>query len=185
MNNGGNNSRISLGIIYFNVFLYAVCFQLQKPIEPFMIDKLGLSKDSDGEYARLQSFFSIMQMGGSLIFGLLLDKLGTKLGFVISFGASALSYGLLANSTTITILYLSKIPTIFQAGFLCSQAAVTDIISNSSERTAAFGRLTVAYTIGSVIGPLLGKHVYIVLYEYEIYIFSFLYNSISRWVDWL
>ena len=59
-----------------------------------MVDKLGLSGDGNEEYARLQSFFSIMQMIGSLCFGILLDYLGSKGGFILSFVASALSYGM-------------------------------------------------------------------------------------------
>lgn len=121
-----------------------------------MVGKLNLVGDSAGEYAKLQSFFSVMQTVGSLISGRFLDNLGVKGSFVISFVASALSYWLLSQSTTMSILYLSKVPTIFQAGFLCAQVAASQITSDGKERVAALGRLTTSYTVGMVIGPYVG-----------------------------
>ena len=124
------NNRILL-IVYINIILYATCFQLQRPLEPFLIDKLTSSttptasniinessdnNKSSNEYARLQSFFSIIQTFGSLITGYLLDKYTTKLGFLITFIASALSYYILSISTTMSLLYLSKVPSLLQAG---------------------------------------------------------------------
>jgi OCT family organic cation transporter-like MFS transporter 18 len=114
--------NITLSIVYINVILYATCFQIQRPLEPFMVEKLNLlGTDSSDEYAKLQSFFSIMQTVGSFISGRFLDSFGVKGGFIISFTASALSYWLLSQAYTIKMLYISKIPTIFQAGFLCAQ----------------------------------------------------------------
>ena len=123
------NNRILL-IVYINIVLYATCFQLQRPLEPFLIDKLTSTPSnnnfiastnndnnkSSNEYARLQSFFSIIQTFGSLITGYLLDKYTTKLGFLITFIASALSYYILSISTTMSLLYLSKVPSLLQAG---------------------------------------------------------------------
>ena len=132
-----SSSDVSLLIIYVNVSLYSLCYQLQRPVEPFMVEKLKIEGDSVAEYARLQSFFSIIQTIGSLIVGIMIDRLGSKNGFIISFLASALSYTLLANSTTLTILYLSKIPTIFQAGFLCAQVAASQATSDGPDRVVA------------------------------------------------
>ncbi|CAE7568033.1 Slc22a18 [Symbiodinium microadriaticum] len=97
-----------------------------------------------------------MQMVGSFCFGVLLDRLGSRGGFVLSFLASAACYTLICFADSIEMLYISKIPTIFQAGFLCAQSAIAETTVNGAERVQALGRLTVAYTIGSVIGPGLG-----------------------------
>jgi OCT family organic cation transporter-like MFS transporter 18 len=107
---------ITLAIIYINVALYATCFQIQRPLEPFLVERISSNKASSGgmDYAKLQSFFSIMQTLGSLITGTFLDRFGAKGGFIISFLASAASYYLLSISSTMEILYLSKVPTIFQ-----------------------------------------------------------------------
>lgn len=62
-------SSRTLLLIYVNIAIYATCFQIQRPLEPFLVEKLGLSGDSGGEYAKLQSFFSLMQTVGSLLAG--------------------------------------------------------------------------------------------------------------------
>lgn len=149
--------NVALVILYFNIALYATCFQLQRPIEPYMVEKLGLDgDDSDGEYAKLQSFFNVIHMIGSLIFGLLLDWWGPRGGFILSFAASGISYALLANATSLNMLYASKIPTVFQSGFLCAQAAAAELTTSNTELMFALGRLTMAYTVGSVLGPSIG-----------------------------
>ena len=162
----------TLLIIYINVALYATCFQLQRPLEPFLVERLLKTADGTSggvasnatstaaasEYARLQSFFSAVQTVGSLASGLAIDRFGVRGGFVITFAASALSYYLLSISSTIGVLYASKVPTVLQAGFLCAQTAVSQVTADGPERIAALGRLTMAYTIGVVIGPTLGGY---------------------------
>jgi predicted MFS family arabinose efflux permease len=54
------------------------------------------------------------------------------------------------------MLYISKIPTILQAGFLCAQVAASQLTNDGPERVKALGLLTTSYTIGSVIGPSVG-----------------------------
>ena len=66
---GNRKKSNTLLLIYINIALYATCFQIQRPLEPFLVEKLGLTGDSGGEYAKLQSFFSLMQTVGSLLAG--------------------------------------------------------------------------------------------------------------------
>lgn len=156
--NKNNNNNYVLCIIYINIALYATCFQIQRPLEPFLVDKLmqGASSDPRQEYAKLQSFFSLVQTFGSIVAGRMIDHFGVKGGFIINFIGCALCYGLLSQATTLNVLYLSKVPSIFQAGFLCAQVAVTQLTNDGPERVQALGRLTTSYTVGSVIGPAFG-----------------------------
>ena len=57
----------ALILIYVNIILYALCYQFQRPIEPFMVEKLQLKGDSAEEYAKLQSFFQILQTVGNAL----------------------------------------------------------------------------------------------------------------------
>ena len=154
-----------MAIVYVNIVLYALCYQLQRPIEPFLVDRFATKEGvEEGDvllsYGRLQSFFSLLQAFGSPVVGVLLDRIGAKNCFVFVFLSSACSYFLLANANSITGLYLSKIPSIFQAAFLVAQALIATNLSDgnasSSSRAAALGRLTTAYTIGASVGPALG-----------------------------
>ena len=145
-------------MVYLLVVVYALCYQLQSPLEPFLVEKLATGgTDSAAAYARLQSFFAVVQMVGSFFVGYLLDRLGLRVMFALNFLGCAASYALLARADTLEALYLSKLPTVFMAGFLCAQVAVAKLTPDgSAERTAALARLTSAYTLGGVIGPALG-----------------------------
>lgn len=150
------NNRITLLIVYVNVVLYSVCYQLQRPLEPFLIQSLSVEGSNHNKaYANFQSFFSFIQMIGALLAGYFLDKCGYKIGFMIVFAASALSYYMLSISTSLDILYLSKLPSMLQHGYLCAQNALT-IISSEDDRVLALGRLSFCYTIGMIIGPAVG-----------------------------
>ena len=130
---------------------------MQRPLEPYLVDRLVITEGSAAdEYARLQSFFFIVQTLGSLFIGRLIDNIGYEWGFILNFVASAISYFILSESRTLLLLYLSKLPTIFQAGFLCAQVAVTRSEFDGASRVTLLGRLTTAYTIGSVVGPYIG-----------------------------
>lgn len=54
------------------------------------------------------------------------------------------------------MLFASKIPGVFMAGFLCAQTAMSVLTPPGAERVAALGRLTASYTVGGVVGPYLG-----------------------------
>ena len=144
-------------VVYLLVVLYALCYQLQSPLEPFLVESLK-AKDADGAaaYARLQSFFAVVQMVGSFMVGYLLDVLGIRIMYALNFLGCAISYALLANATTMDGLYLSKVPAVFMAGFLCAQTAAAKLTPAGAERATALGRLSSAYTVGGVFGPALG-----------------------------
>mmetsp|Transcript_19350 Transcript_19350/g.31527 ORF Transcript_19350/g.31527 Transcript_19350/m.31527 type:complete len:355 (-) Transcript_19350:596-1660(-) len=156
-------------LIYFLVVLYALCYWIQSPIEPFLVDRLiknagaGDGKDSAASeseamaaYGRIKSFFSLVQCIGSLVFGYILDLLGVRIGLVINFMACALSYYILSITDSIPMLYLSKVPGVAVAGFLCAQTAIIKLTDEGEERLCALGYLTSAYTIGGILGPYLG-----------------------------
>ena len=57
----------------------------------------------------MKSLFSLLQFLGSLVFGYLLDKFGVRTGLVINFLACAACYYLLSITTTMEMLFLSKV----------------------------------------------------------------------------
>ena len=146
-----------LTIVYLLVVLYALCYQLQAPLEPFLVEQL-VKGPAAASYAKLQSFFSLVQMVGSFVVGYLLDVVGLRGMFALNFVACAVCYGMLASATSIEVLFASKLPALFQAGFLCAQTAAAKLTPDGRERSTALGRLTSAYTVGGVIGPALGGY---------------------------
>ena len=128
----------AVSVVYLLVVVYALCYQLQSPLEPFLVEKLATAGTGAAAYARLQSFFAVVQMVGSFFVGYLLDRLGLRVMFALNFLGCAASYALLARADTLEALYVSKLPTVFMAGFLCAQVAVAKLTPDgSAERTAA------------------------------------------------
>ena len=159
------SATIALWVTYVNIVLYALCYQLQRPVEPFLVAKLTTSggdgdataQDAAMNYGRVQAFFSAIQTVGSPLVGILLDRIGIRRTSALVFAASALSYAVLAHSTDLSTLFLSKIPTVLQHAFLVAQAtAATEAGSDDALRAQALGRMTTSYTIGATIGPALG-----------------------------
>ena len=71
--NDNNNNTGALFIVYMLIVLYALCYQFQAPIEPFLLEKLLNNTSSENEkaslsttYANLKSFFSIKKFGITL-----------------------------------------------------------------------------------------------------------------------
>ena len=87
------------------VLSHTLAFHLSLPLSL----SLSLPPTLSRRYARLKSFFSVMQSFGSFGFGLILDKWGVRTGLMINFLACACCYGLLSITDTIELLYLSRV----------------------------------------------------------------------------
>jgi OCT family organic cation transporter-like MFS transporter 18 len=173
-------------VTYANIILYSVSYQLQRPVEPFLVrslihnhtsisnnitDNIEEEQTSNRTYGRLTSFFSFIQTIGSPLVGILLDRIGVRRTSILVYLASAASYWILANATSPAWLFWSKVPTILQHAFLVGQATVASYhstapssgnsvseVQNNDDKTraVALGRMTTAYTVGATLGPALG-----------------------------
>ena len=145
-----------LWLTYLNIVLYALCYQLQRPVEPYLVQNLTVRSGNPPDdvalsYGRLQSFFSTIQTIGSPLVGILLDRIGIRLTSALVFLSSAISYGILALATDMNMLFYSKVPTVLQHAFLVAQAAAaSSTVGNESARAQALGRMTTAYTVGGM-----------------------------------
>jgi|EP01046_Picozoa_sp_COSAG06_P041123 predicted MFS family arabinose efflux permease len=144
-----------LFVVYANLAMYAFCFQMQQPVLPATVKALVVGDDSAQEWAQFQSMNGMMQLGGGLVSGVLADKFGSKNLLLLSFAASALCYLLQAQATTMNMLYVSQIPTVFQHAFMGAAAFITDR-TEPKERAHMLGFNAVAYGVGMLFGPVLG-----------------------------
>eukprot|EP00753_Platysulcus_tardus_P003451 PLAT12456.9.p1 GENE.PLAT12456.9~~PLAT12456.9.p1 ORF type:complete len:436 (-),score=195.40 PLAT12456.9:75-1349(-) len=141
--------------VYVNVALYAMCFQMQQPLMPFLIKSLGGGSDSFGNFSFA---FSLAQLAGGLISGPLIDRYGAKVVMLLSFGSSALCYALTASATTMTMLYISRLPTVFQHAVLGARAIISRHGSDE-HRSTLLAYVGVAYGVGFAIGPAMGGRI--------------------------
>jgi OCT family organic cation transporter-like MFS transporter 18 len=138
--------KAALWVTYINIVLYAICYQLQRPVEPFLIESLSKGENAETvsqTYGNLQAFFSTIQTIGSPLVGILLDRVGIRKASAMVFMSSALSYAILASASDLNLLFLSKVPTALQHAFLVAQAtAATSTGGDAAARAAALGRMT-------------------------------------------
>ena len=150
----GRNKRIVL-ITHFNVFLYAACYWIQSGTLPYLTKSLGADPVIFG---RLKTVFSLCQLVGGPIYGRLGDLMGERTALITAFSASVLTYTLTGLATSLPLLFLSRVPSVFLHVMQGSQMVVT-ALSGSNDRAASLARLGFSYGVGMVIGPSLGGFV--------------------------
>ena len=154
----------STRLVLLNIVLYAVAYMMQVPSQPFFISRLmgDAARGAGGvntaalAFGVFRSYISLLQLVGTIASGFLIDRLGPRALFGLSFGVSALSYGLTAYATTLPLLYASMLPTVLQHAMLGARAFVTQSTPDA-DRARQMGFLKVAYGVGMVVGPTLGS----------------------------
>ena len=82
-------------------------------------------------------------------------RYGAKRVFLLNFVACVLCYGITAMSTSMTGLYISFLPTLFQHGVLAARAYIS-CTSPDKDIARRTGYVGLAYGLGFVVGPSLG-----------------------------
>eukprot|EP01023_Acetabularia_acetabulum_P010486 TRINITY_DN14767_c1_g1_i4.p1 TRINITY_DN14767_c1_g1~~TRINITY_DN14767_c1_g1_i4.p1 ORF type:complete len:400 (+),score=27.26 TRINITY_DN14767_c1_g1_i4:171-1370(+) len=147
-----NSEVLQRWIIYVNVMMYAICYMAQVPLIPYLVKSFNADTLS---YGRLQTVFNLIQLFGGLLAGPLMDEYGAQVVFLLSFVSSAVSYGVTASSYNMQMLYLSRIPTLFQHAMLAARVLITKL-STPQERAMVLGKTGAAYGLGFAVGPMLG-----------------------------
>ncbi|XP_035184358.1 solute carrier family 22 member 18 isoform X2 [Oxyura jamaicensis] len=125
---------------------------MQLGVMPYLAKSLGL--DSVG-FGYLQTTFGVLQLVGGPIFGRFADQFGTRAALILSCASGNVFFLLLSISTTIPILFLSRLPAVFMHGLPGAQKVITDLTA-PSQRADALGKLGLCFGIGIIIGSALG-----------------------------
>uniref|UniRef100_A0A8C8AT03 Organic cation transporter-like protein 2 n=1 Tax=Otus sunia TaxID=257818 RepID=A0A8C8AT03_9STRI len=113
-----------------------------------------LSLDSVG-FGYLQTTFGVLQLVGGPIFGRFADQFGTRAALILSCASGSAFFLLTSISTSIPLLFLSRLPAVFMHGLPGAQKVITDL-TNPSQRADALGKLGLCFGIGIIIGSALG-----------------------------
>jgi MFS transporter, DHA1 family, tetracycline resistance protein len=147
-------------LVLVNVALYAACYQMQVPVQPYVVK--SLSADSVASYAALKSWNGLLQLVGSLLVGRWVDASGPRPVLVASFAASALNYAMTYVATTsadggagMWWLMAAQVPTVLQHAVLAARGYVA-LSTPDDRRTQTLGYISVAYGVGFIVGPVLG-----------------------------
>uniref|UniRef100_A0A8C2U507 Organic cation transporter-like protein 2 n=1 Tax=Coturnix japonica TaxID=93934 RepID=A0A8C2U507_COTJA len=137
---------------YLIVTLELTLLFMQFGVVPYLAKNLGL--DSVG-FGYLQTTFGVLQLVGGPIFGRFADQFGSRAALTLSCASASAFFLLLSISTSIPILFLSRLPTVFMHGLPGAQKVITDLTA-PSERAAALGKLGLCFGVGIIIGSALG-----------------------------
>ena len=105
-----NRRNVIFTVTHFNIFLYATCFFIQVGTMPYLSKKLGADPTTFGQ---LQTVFAVVQLMGGPLYGRLGDTMGERVALVVAFVASGLSYMMMGLADNLTMLFLSRLPSVF------------------------------------------------------------------------
>ncbi|NXK94050.1 S22AI protein, partial [Formicarius rufipectus] len=125
---------------------------MQIGIMPYLAKSLGL--DSVG-FGYLQTTFGVLQLMGGYIFGRFADKFGARAALILSCASGGVFFLLMSISTSIPLLFLSRLPGLFMHGIPGAQKVITDM-TTSSQRADALGKLGLCFGIAIITGSALG-----------------------------
>ncbi len=142
-----------LFVLFVTIFIDLVGFGLIIPILPLFAQDLGASEALIGLIA---GSFSLMQFFFSPVWGGLSDRLGRKPIIISSVLINGLAYILFSYSTSIALLFASRILSgIGSANISAAQAYISDI-TPPEKRARTFGIIGAAFGLGFIFGPPIG-----------------------------
>ena len=132
--------------IYALGFFVAFAFWAQQGILPYLAKTLGVNATT---YGFLQSSFAFYQLITSPIFGLLADRCGIKVWYLVSEAASVFCYGTLSIVNSIPLLFLSRVPALLMHS-LQSQYMVITHLTDGKDRADVVGKLGLFHGLGKM-----------------------------------
>ncbi|XP_034153543.1 major facilitator superfamily domain-containing protein 9 isoform X1 [Esox lucius] len=122
------------------------------------------------------STYGILQLFSSTIVGSWSDVVGRRYSLLTCLLLSALGYGLLGMSTSITLFVLARIPVgLFKHSLSICRALLSDLVSEA-ERPLVMGHFNAASSVGFILGPVVGG--YLTEHEGGFYTSSFTCSAI-------
>nr|XP_023965340.1 solute carrier family 22 member 18 isoform X2 [Chrysemys picta bellii]XP_023965341.1 solute carrier family 22 member 18 isoform X2 [Chrysemys picta bellii] len=139
-------------LTYLITAMDLTCLFMQIGIIPYLAKSLGLDSV---EFGYLQTTFGVLQLLGGPIFGRFADQFGTRAALTLSYLSGSAFFLLLSISTSVPLLFLSRIPSVFMHGLPGAQMVITDL-TTPAERADALGKLGLCFGVGVIIGSSLG-----------------------------
>ncbi|MDA0671516.1 MAG: MFS transporter, partial [Bacteroidetes bacterium] len=147
-------SKRTLGAIFLVVVIDLMGFGIVLPLLPFFAQEFAASPWVTGA---LFSVFSFMQLIFSPLWGRLSDRVGRRPIMMMSTFGAVLAYLLFAFSTSLAMLFASRILAGMMGGNISTaQAAISDS-TPADQRAAGMGLIGAAFGIGFVLGPAMAS----------------------------
>lgn len=144
----------ALFILFFVMFLVYVGFGIMIPVLPFYAEEFGASPT---ELGLLMAVYSLMQLIFAPMWGRISDRIGRKPVMLLGIVGLAISFFMMAISTSLWMLFVARIIGGFlsAANMPTSFAYVADITA-PEDRGKGMGVIGAAIGLGFVFGPAIG-----------------------------
>lgn len=154
----GTSHRLPITFILITLVIDAMGIGLIMPVMPDLIRDVG-----GGDLAQaavwggiMASSFAIMQFLFGPVLGNLGDRFGRRPVLLVSLGAMALDYLIMAVAGTIWLLLAGRIIGGITAATQSTATAYIADISTPEQKAARFGLTGAAFGLGFVLGPVIG-----------------------------
>jgi MFS family permease len=142
--------NMALGLMFLTVFIDLIGFGIIIPLLPLYAKQFGASGLTVG---LLLMSYSLMQFFFAPMWGRLSDKIGRRPVLLISLATSALGYAVWGFSTSLAMLFMSRIIAGFgNANLAVAQAYIADV-TPEEYRAQGMGMIGAAFGLGFVLGP--------------------------------
>lgn len=139
--------------LFFTVFIDLIGFGMIIPILPFMAPKLGAT---NFDIALIIVIYSVCAGLVGTLWGKLSDKIGRKPVIIFCLLITCISYILMANAESLTMVYFARILAGSVAGIYGVASAMVADLSTPENRAKSMGLIGAAFGLGMVIGPFMG-----------------------------
>ena len=149
-NNEKKKMRVALVLMFLTVFIDLIGFGIIIPLLPLYAKQFGASGLTVG---LLLTSYSLMQFFFAPMWGRLSDRIGRRPILLISLALSAIGYIIWGFSSSLPMLFLSRIVAGFgNANLAVAQAYISDI-TPEEDRAHGMGMIGAAFGLGFVLGP--------------------------------
>lgn len=160
------NAKSPLLPIFLIVLVDILGLTIILPLLPFYAESLGAGPVMVG---MLVSVYAFCQLISGPVLGQISDRTGRKPLLLVSQFGTFLGFLLLANATTLAMVFVSRVIDGLTAGNLSlAQAYISDVTAPQN-RAKAFGIIGVAFGLGFLVGPAFSGFLSQYGYSYPIY----------------
>ncbi|MGK5085766.1 MFS transporter [Bdellovibrionota bacterium FG-1] len=136
------------------------------PLLPFFAEHMGATPKVVG---LLVSTYAACQLISGPILGQLSDRTGRKPLLLVSQLGTFIGFLILANATSLAMIFLSRVIDGITAGNLSLAQAYISDVTEPKNRAKAFGMIGVAFGLGFLVGPAVSGYLAQFGYAYPIY----------------
>ena len=150
--------RAALAFIFVTVLVDVMAFGLIIPVLPHLLKQVtgGEIADATMWHGLFATGYMVMQFFAQPVQGALSDRFGRRPVILVSNAGLAIDFLIMAMANTLPLLFIARLLSgATSASFSTANAYIADV-TPPEKRSAAFGRLGMAFGIGFTVAPVMG-----------------------------